>query len=56
MENEKVEKNEAKVQFEEQEFGENLVDKDVEFVEKRMTRSMTDARREEMRKDEISTY
>ena len=49
MENKKEEKNEAKVQFEEQ-------DKDVEFVEKRITSSMTDAKREEMRKEEISTY
>ena len=44
------------MQFEEQEFGENLEDKDVEVIEKRVTRSMTDARRDEMRRDEISTF
>ena len=56
METEKEEKNETKVQFEEQEFGKNFEDKDVEIVEKRVTRSMKDAKREEMRKDEISTF
>ena len=50
------EKNEARVQFEEQGFGDNIEDKDVEVVDKRVTRSMTDAKREEMRKEEISTF
>ena len=39
-------KNEAKVQFEEQGFGNDIENKDVE-VNKRVTRSMTDAKREE---------
>ena len=49
-------KNEARVQFEEQGFGNDIEDKDVEVVNKRVTRSMTDAKREEMRKEEISTF
>ena len=42
-------KSEAKVQFEEQGFGDNIEDKDVEVVDKRITRSMTHAKRKEMR-------
>ena len=58
----KGEKNDAKVQFdekvqyEEQGFGNDIEDKDIEVVNKRVTRSMTDAKREEMRKEEISTF
>ena len=36
-------KNEAKVQLEEQDIGNDIEDKDVEVVNKRVTRSMTDA-------------
>ena len=49
-------KNEARVQFEEQGFGNDIEDKDVEVVNKRVTRSMIDAKREERRKEEISTF
>ena len=41
----KGEKNEARVQFEEQGFGVNIEDKDVKVVDKRVTRSMTDAKK-----------
>ena len=34
------------MQFEEQGFGENIKDKDVEVVDKRVTRSTTNAKRE----------
>ena len=49
-------KNETKVQFEEQGFGNDIKNKDIEEVNKRVTRSMTDVKREEMRKEEISTF
>ena len=52
----KGEKNEARVQFEEQGFGDNIEDKDVEVVDKRVTRSMTDAKREEMRKEDFHYF
>ena len=51
VEKEGSERGEMKVQFEENEFGENLEDKDVEVMEKRVTRSMKDAKRDEMRRD-----
>ena len=37
-------------------FGEEVEDKDMEEVSKIMTRSMRDAKRKEMRRDEISTF
>ena len=46
----------AKVQFEEQGFGNDIENKDAEVVNKRITRSMTDAKRQEMRKEEISFF
>ena len=49
----------SKVTFEEREsedFGEEVEEKDVEAVRKIMTRSMTDAKRKEKRRDEISTF
>ena len=49
-------KNETRVQFEEQGFGNDIENEDVEEINKRITRSMTDAKREEMRKEEISTF
>ena len=47
------------VKFEEKDskaFGEEVEDKDMEEVSKIMTRSMTDAKRKEMRRDEISRF
>ena len=50
-----------KVRFEEQDlgeqgFGNEIERQDVEKVSKRETRSMTDAKRKEMRRYEISTF
>ena len=55
-EKDEEEKNETEVQFEEQGFGKDIEDEDVEVVNKRITRSITNAKREEMRKKEISTF
>ena len=49
-------KNVTKEQVEEQGFGNDIERKDIEEVNKRITRSMTDARRQEMRKEEILTF
>ena len=46
----------TKVQFEEQGFGNDIENKDVEEVKKRFTRSMNNAKREEMIKQKISTF
>ena len=45
-----------KVQYEEQGFANDIEDKDIEVINKRVTRSMSDDKREEMRKEEISTF
>ena len=52
----RIRKNKTKVQFEEQGFGNDIENEDVEEINKRITRSMTDVKREEMRKEEISTF
>ena len=48
-------KNVTKEHFEEQGVGSYIEKTDVEVVNERVTRSMTDAKRQEMRKEEIST-
>ena len=59
---EEIEKDETEgststVTFEEKDSeGKEIEEKDIEEVSKIMTRSMTDAKRKEMRKDEISTF
>ena len=55
-EKDKEGKNETRVQFEEQGFGNDIENTDVEEINKRITRSMTDAKREEIKKEEISTF
>ena len=42
--------------FKEEGFCDNSAKKDVDIIDKRVTRSMTDAKREEMRKEEISIF
>ena len=62
--NEEIEKDETegnvpKVTFEEKEseaFGEEVEEQDIEEVNRVMTRSKTDAKIKEMRRDEISTF
>merc|ERR1711867_173658 len=59
IEREEMEGNFSKVTFEEKDsegFGEEIENQDIEEVNKRETRSMTDAKRKEMRRDEISTF
>ena len=59
IEKDETEGNVSKVTFEEKDseaFGEEVEDQDIEEVSKIMTRSMTDAKRKEMRRDEISTF
>ena len=49
----------TKVRFEEkysEGFGDKIEKQDIEEVSKRVTRSMTDAKRKEMRRDEVSTF
>ena len=55
-EEESAEKIKGNVKFEEEGFGDNIVEKDVEIVDKRVTRSMAEVKRKEMRKYEISTF
>ena len=54
IEKDKEGKKKTAVQFEEQGFGNDIENKDVEDVNKRVTKSMTDAKREEMRKEDIN--
>ena len=59
IEKDEMEGNISKVTFEEKEseaFGEKVEEKDIEEVSRVMTRSMTDAKRREMKRDEISTF
>ena len=59
IERDETEGSASRVTFEEREseaFGKEVEEKDVEEVSKIMTRSMTDAKRKEKRRDEISTF
>ena len=48
--------NETMVQFEAQGFWIDIENKDVEEVNNRVTKSMTDGKREQMRKEEILIF
>ena len=45
--NVEVEKEEGRVRFEEQSFGDDIREEDVEIADRRVTRSMTDVQRRE---------
>ena len=54
-----MEGNMTRVRFEEKDsegFGDEIEKQDIEEVSKRVTRSMTDAKRKEMRREEILTF
>ena len=53
---EKGEEGKTKVQFEEQDFGNDIGGKDVEEVSKRTTRSITDAIRQEKGKKKYQLF